>query len=192
MYIILTDHVKSRRKKGKIPPQRLIAFATYLINEHNLKNKEDGRYKFRRKSTSAIISKKKEKFTFITFFGGTGWLIDSDDFSGFNCVKQTDERVKLSIKRSKEKNRNKVIEEIKPLQNLNAEIKEKLKRDTFQIDKLRDTTKIILKAMFGNNPEFLFLSKFKSYNLVSILRRDGGIIKTVHKNKLIEIGVLNG
>ena len=101
--IILTQHVKERRTKGFLPEESLRVFADYLINENELKSKEDGAYKFRRGGTCAIITKEKDKFIFITLYGPSKWIVDSDDYSGFSCHKQTEERVKLSKERSRHK-----------------------------------------------------------------------------------------
>jgi len=192
MKLVLTQHVKERRKKGNIPAERLRMLATYLIDSHKVETQPDGTYKFRRGGSCAIISKSKGKFIFITFYGATGWLIDNSDFTNFSCRLETEERTKIARERSKMKKiaiskglkpNGKAITKLKPpLGNLNATNREKIKRGTFEIIELPDNKKVALSKQYGRKPIYMMVSKFDSYNIVEILSRDGGRITVLHKN----------
>lgn len=187
--IILTQHVKERRTKGFLPEESLRVFADYLINENELKSKEDGAYKFRRGGTCAIITKEKDKFIFITLYGPSKWIVDCYDYSGFSCHKQTEERVKLSQERSRHKARCKALgiknnsssikEPQKPLKNLSAKNKELLKRGTFETIKLDKVKSLFLRNKFGHKPQFILQSKFNSYPFIDLLGYDGKHIQTI-------------
>lgn len=180
--IFLTEHVKTRRKKGHIPEDRLYTFANYLIKTHNLKEAEKGTYKFRRGGTCAIISKEKKKFTFITLFGTTGWIIDNDDFDGFSCALQSEERSKHSAncrRLGKKDNPRQIKKE--PLHNLSPENKKKIKRGTFEIVSIPEDKLELLHQSYGFKPQFVLQSKFDSYPFVELLNYAGARIQTLSR-----------
>lgn len=80
-----------------------------MIDIHKLRKQENGSYKFNRVSTNttAIIDKKDNTYTFITFFGHTSWVLDNSDsefknnFEDFTCLKQSEKYVERSRRRSK-------------------------------------------------------------------------------------------
>jgi len=190
--IILTQHVKERRKTGFIPTERLRHFADFLINEHNLPLKQKGSYKFRRDGTCAIIIKENSKFTFITLYGPSGWIIDSDDFTGFSCEIQSEERVALATARSRHSAKCKALgikdngKKIKvpkvPLRFLSAKHRELIKRDTFETIAIPEKRWKYLHARFGHKPKYILVSKFDSYGFVELLSFDGRHIQTFRKD----------
>ena len=186
----LTKHVQDRRKTGKIPPDRLRFVMNHLIEQHNLTEVKDGTYKFRKGGTQAVIVKKSNNFKFITFFGPTGYVIDTDDIGIFNCKYQSAEYLKSKEER-KARRRNKALKKEvnigEPLKNLSRENKAKMKRGTFTIIQLNKIQQNILHSKFGHRPFHLLKSKFDSYSFIELLKYDGGHIKTLHKSFLAEI-----
>jgi len=190
--IFLTEHVKTRRKKGYIPEDRLYTFANYLIKTHKLKDAEKGTYKFRRGGTCAIISKEKKKFVFITLYGSTGWIIENNDFDGFSCTLQTPERTALARARSIRKaecerlgikNDSKQIKK-QALHSLSPEIKKKIKRGTFEIVPIPKDKINLFHEKYGLHPRFILQSKFDSYKIIELLNYAGIRVKTLSKGIL--------
>lgn len=188
--IKLTKHVRERRKKGYIPEDILFKVAKHLILSHDLKNKKDGMYKFVRKGTSAIINKNNKSYVFVTFFGRTGYVLDTEDFGDFNCIYQSEEyltakkerlakRKEFASKRKvscKEKN-------IQPLHCLSKDLSDKLKKGTFIIEELTENIKNILQSKCNKKIFYIFKSKFNNYPFVEILSKNGLHCITLTKTK---------
>ena len=191
----LTTHVQERRKSGNIPPDRLRFVMNHLIDQHNMLEKEDGAYKFRKGGTQAVIVKKANSFRFITFFGATGYVINSDDIGIFNCVFQSPEYLKAKEERKSCRKQKRIRGQKKetntgaPLKNLSGINKGKLKRGTFSIVLLTLQQQETLHKQFGHRPYQLLVSNFDSYTLIEVLKYDGGSIKTLHKNFMNEFNI---
>ncbi len=182
----LTKHVLERRKKGNIPPDRLRFVMQHLIDQHSMEDKLDGAYKFRRGGTQAVIVKKGAKFRFITFFGQTGYVIDSDDIGEFNCIHQSEEYLKIKADkkalRAQRKNYRKEAKLTDPLKRLSMENQKKIKKGTFEILVIDIVHQVLLHDKMGHRPFHILVSKYNSYNFVEVLKFDGAKIQTMHKN----------
>lgn len=186
MKLVLTKHVQERRKKGNIPPNILKQVMVHLINQHNLENQQDGTYKFRKAETQAVMTKKGQKFVFITFFGPTGYVIDADDFGEFSCTFQSIEYLREKEKRKKRRALRKkkdMTNSGEPLLNLSQLNKAKLKKGTFEIIVIPEKYQKQLHNEIGSRPYHFLISKF-NVSLVEILKYDGGKIKTVQKTSI--------
>lgn len=203
MKIILTKHVKERRKKGHIPEDKLRMLCRYLTETHSLSDKDDGLYKFRSGPACAVISKKNNTAVFVTFFGSTGWLIDTDkkDLSEFSCVyqgKDSNDRKRLKKEgkiqkdKSEKKDRvqsklNRFINADTSLKRLSNNHKKLLKRGTFEVVELDIDTRVKLRENIGRAPAFLFISKHDNYNFIDVLGIDGTKIKTMTKQVYLSV-----
>ena len=186
----LTIHVQQRRAAGNIPPDRLKFVMEHLITQHNMDLKDDGTYKFRKGGTQAIILKTDKKYRFITFFGPTGYVIDSDDIGDFNCVHQTPEYLEAKKRRSiinrmrvRKPRKQRATRE--PAKHMSRDIQQKLKRETFELLVLTPHQQQNLQKLYGQQPYHILLSKFDSYQFVEILDYSGKLITTLHKNKFV-------
>lgn len=188
--IKLTKHVRERRKKGYIPEEILFKVAKHLILTHELKNKKDGVYKFVRKGTSAVINKQNKSYVFVTFFGRTGYVLDTEDFGDFHCIYQSEEylaakkerlarrKVFASKKQVTQKEKN-----IQPLHCLSKDLSDKLKKGTFIIEELSESIKNILQPKCNKKIFYIFRSKFDNYPFVEILSKNGLHCITLTKTK---------
>lgn len=163
MKIILTKHVIERRKKGNIPKNKLIHVAKTLIENNKEKIIENGSYKFFKGGTTAIIEKKENKYIFITFFGRTGYVIDTNEYGSFNCIFQSEEylieKQKRKDLRKMFKNKSKKIKR-EDLRNLSSYFKNKLEK-SYEIRKINEN--IIRQG------SYLFFSK--SDPIVEVLKK---------------------
>lgn len=182
MKIVLTKHVKERRKKGNIEPKKLKEVAKYLIETYKEQILENGYYKFFKSGTTAVILKRNNTYVFITFFGRTGWVMETNDYGTFNCVFQSKEYLEEKQKRKELRKSYKRKPETKEdLHNLSNYFKEKLKR-TYEIKKINEN---IIKQ-----GAYLFFSKSDLF--VEILKKDGVRLKTMTKsafNRLEEMAL---
>lgn len=192
----LTKHVQTRRRGGAIPPTRLRFVMNHLIDQHNMMDddKVDGAYKFRKDGTHAIIVKKGGSFCFITFFGPTGYVINSDDIGEFNCIFQSPEYLQAKEDRKINKIQNglkakKEAKIVEPLKHLSATNKTKIKRGTFSVIVLDPKHQETLHNQFGQRPYHILVSNFNSYGIVEILGYNGVVVKIIHKNILIGLGI---
>lgn len=176
MKIILTQHVKERRKAGFIPVHKLRSVAKHLISQHNLQDRECGSYKFTQNGTHAVISKNKNKFIFITFFGPTGWVIDSEDFGDFECeyqceevLKKKKERFEKMLSRTKRRNRN------EPLSRLNSRTKNKIESGLYTNVKLTKQEIAHFNEVYGDSVAYILIPK-APLNIAEFLNEFGLVI----------------
>lgn len=189
--IRLTKHVRQRRKKGYIPQEILFKVAKHLILSHDLKNKKDGVYKFVKRGTSAVINKQNKTYVFVTFFGRTGYVLDTEDFGDFHCIYQSEEYIKAKLERiakrkefaakrkstQKEKN-------TEPLHLLSKTITDKLKKGNFIIEELPKNIREIFQSKCNKKQIFyIFKSKFDNYPFIELLANNGLPCITLTKSK---------
>lgn len=178
MKIVLTKHVKERRTKGHIPPNRLVIFLKYLLKQHSEFLTKNGFYIFYKGGTRAVIKKEEDKYIFITFYGTTGWIIDNNDFGIFQCKYQSEESLnEKKEKRKNQKQRTEVDLNRTDLVLITKDRKEKLKK-TYKLKKLYENN-------FFNGAYYVFYSE--NDLLVDILRKNGSFVKTMTKSMFSSI-----